>query len=152
MVIDTAASEPQCLRSFPRASAFAACTKVKASMRWCASMGNHRGNRGLQKPLGLPSPWAGPAFRPDDVTEVLGQRRWGDGHRSGSAMPRRSKFATAAEEWFRTVAPSRSVSSADLWSALRRSPRPDDAQRVPEDQGDLHVRPQERPSSSRAAP
>ena len=39
--------------------------------------------------------------------------------RGGSfRMARRAKFAMAAEEWFKKSAPSDSVSTADLWSAL----------------------------------
>lgn len=33
-------------------------------------------------------------------------------------MATRTKFAQAAEEWFRKTAPSQSVSTSDLWIAL----------------------------------
>ncbi len=36
-------------------------------------------------------------------------------------MGRRSKFAAAAEEWFRRHAPSRSISTKDFWIGLSRT-------------------------------
>jgi hypothetical protein len=34
-------------------------------------------------------------------------------------MPRRSRFAAAAAEWFRVAAPGNTVSTAALWASLR---------------------------------
>jgi hypothetical protein len=36
-------------------------------------------------------------------------------------MPRRAKFAVAAEEWMRKHAPSGTVSSGDLWAGLSKA-------------------------------